>query len=39
MKWVTVFENENTLSSYAVFHKLTALMMAAGNSYLNSLKL
>jgi hypothetical protein len=29
-KRVSVLENENPTNTYAVFHKLTALMMAAG---------
>lgn len=39
MKRVTVLENANAMMRYDVFHKLTALMMAAGLRYLNSLKL
>ena len=39
MKRVTVRENANLFVRCDVFHKLTALMMAAGKRYLNSLKL
>jgi len=39
MKRVTVRENDILFARYDVIHKLTPLMMAAGNGNLKSLKL